>query len=216
MTNNHTEPMKVGEAIAAMRNLGVSLNDYDSEALEVLIEFARDRLSAEPSPAEVGSEDTKDTISKLQSFLDRVIHHSETGIIHPELYEADCDTLRMAIFKLRHADRALNQRLAVKEGEADESAAETAWSVAGRLALELECLLLDTKDMAVVSKWWDTAHEALEEYRLLRNAAPCDCGQFIFDRCQALKQVNPNIGCKADIQFRYKTPAALSAKQGEV
>ena len=37
--------------------------------------------------------------------------------------------------------------------------------VAHRLALELECLLLDTKDMAAVSKWWDSAHEALEQWR---------------------------------------------------
>ena len=34
-----------------------------------------------------------------------------------------------------------------------------------RLALELECLLLDTKDTAIQSKWWDSAHEALEEWR---------------------------------------------------
>lgn len=34
-----------------------------------------------------------------------------------------------------------------------------------RLALELECLLNDTKDTAIQSKWWDSAHEALEEWR---------------------------------------------------
>lgn len=39
--------------------------------------------------------------------------------------------------------------------------------VAHRLALELECLLLDTKDNAVVSKWWGSAHEALEQWREL-------------------------------------------------
>ena len=39
--------------------------------------------------------------------------------------------------------------------------------VAHRLALELECLLLDTKDNAVVSKWWHSAHEALEQWREL-------------------------------------------------
>lgn len=38
-------------------------------------------------------------------------------------------------------------------------------SVAGRMALELECLLLDTKDLSVVSKWWDTGMEALQAYR---------------------------------------------------
>lgn len=34
-----------------------------------------------------------------------------------------------------------------------------------RLALELECLLLDCKDIAVTAKWWDSAHEALEQHR---------------------------------------------------
>ncbi len=36
---------------------------------------------------------------------------------------------------------------------------------AKRLALELECLLLSCKDTAAVSKWWESAHEALEIYR---------------------------------------------------
>ena len=36
---------------------------------------------------------------------------------------------------------------------------------AKRLALELECLLNDTQDMAKVSKWWDSAMEALQLYR---------------------------------------------------
>lgn len=36
---------------------------------------------------------------------------------------------------------------------------------AKRLALELECLLMDTKDLPVQSKWWDSAHEALELFR---------------------------------------------------
>ena len=46
-------------------------------------------------------------------------------------------------------------------------AAEDVFPVAHRLALELECLLLDTKDNAVVSKWRDSAHEALEQWREL-------------------------------------------------
>lgn len=34
-----------------------------------------------------------------------------------------------------------------------------------RLALELECLLLDTRDTAAKSRWWDSAWEALEQWR---------------------------------------------------
>jgi len=40
-----------------------------------------------------------------------------------------------------------------------------AFPQAHRLALELECLLLDTKDTAAFSKWWDSANEALEQWR---------------------------------------------------
>lgn len=38
---------------------------------------------------------------------------------------------------------------------------------AHRLALELECLLLDIQDNAVVSKWFDSACEALDQWRAL-------------------------------------------------
>jgi len=48
---------------------------------------------------------------------------------------------------------------------------DTAWAQAHRLALELECLLLDTKDNAVVSKWWDSGMEALSEYQELKPGA---------------------------------------------
>lgn len=48
---------------------------------------------------------------------------------------------------------------------------DTAWAQAHRLALELECLIMDTKDNAVVSKWWDSAFEALEEYHALKPGA---------------------------------------------
>lgn len=40
-----------------------------------------------------------------------------------------------------------------------------------RLAMELECLLLSCNDNAAVSKWWDSAHEALEQHRELIAAA---------------------------------------------
>ena len=46
------------------------------------------------------------------------------------------------------------------------------YSVAGRLALELECLLIDTKDLSVVSKWWDSAYDALEQWRSIKDTAP--------------------------------------------
>lgn len=55
----------------------------------------------------------RELISGLQSFLDRLIKHSETGVIHPELYEADADTLRHAISEIRRYDR-MNKRNATR------------------------------------------------------------------------------------------------------
>lgn len=44
---------------------------------------------------------------------------------------------------------------------------------AARLALELECLLTDkAMPMETVSRWWDSAHEALELHRARMAAAP--------------------------------------------
>ena len=42
---------------------------------------------------------------------------------------------------------------------------------AARLAMELECLLLDTKDTAVVSRWWKSANEAIDLHRARLAAA---------------------------------------------
>jgi len=36
-----------------------------------------------------------------------------------------------------------------------------------RLALELECLLMDTKDLPIQSRWWDTAMDALTAWQNL-------------------------------------------------
>ena len=49
--------------------------------------------------------------------------------------------------------------------EAERRATADVAAKGQRLALELECLLMDTRDTAVQSKWWDSAHEALEQWR---------------------------------------------------
>ena len=48
---------------------------------------------------------------------------------------------------------------------------------AARLAMELECLLLDTKDTAAVSRWWKSANEALDLHRARLAAAQAKGGQ---------------------------------------
>jgi len=40
-------------------------------------------------------------------------------------------------------------------------------SAGHRLALELECLLMDTKDLPTVSRWWASGMEALDEWQKL-------------------------------------------------
>ena len=66
----------------------------------------------------------------------------------------------------------LHARIAELEAQPAPSAAAAVpggWTDAdadaARLALELECLLMDTKDAAVVSKWWASANAALEMHR---------------------------------------------------
>ena len=74
-----------------------------------------------------------------------------------------------------------------------------------RLALELECLLMDTRDAAVQSRWWDSAHEALEQWRQAVRAMEAS-----IDAVQP--EVRPNrtvtYVCSAD-------PAALAAQNQE-
>ena len=68
----------------------------------------------------------------------------ENGIDLMPLYSAD--QLRAAV---------PDEREALEDAESD----------AGRLALELECLLLSISDMPAVSRWWGSANEALDLHR---------------------------------------------------
>ena len=66
------------------------------------------------------------------------------------------------------AEKSLAELSALKTENA------TAWAQAHRLALELECLLRDTKDNAIVSRWWDPGTAALSEYQQLKPGAKED------------------------------------------
>mgnify|MGYP003595016974 CR=1 FL=1 len=67
---------------------------------------------------------------------------------------------------IRISDDQHNNAPAVPQGWTDAD------SDAARLALELECLLMDTKDLSVVSKWWGSANDALELHRQRLAATP--------------------------------------------
>ena len=88
--------------------------------------------------------------------------------------EDTIDSLNKALTKTSQANAKLSAKVEHLQGlcdsfqkiikQADEDI-QTLQSKGHRLALELECLLMDTKDTAIQSKWWDSAHEALEEWR---------------------------------------------------
>ena len=65
-----------------------------------------------------------------------------------------------------HIDSLVSARAAKIETWTDADAD------AARLALELECLLNDTADMSIVSKWWASSMEALDLHRARISAKP--------------------------------------------
>ena len=64
---------------------------------------------------------------------------------------------------------------------AEREACADAESDAGRLALELECLLLST-DMPAASRWWDSANEALDLHRSRLDAIRARC-ERVCEKC---------------------------------
>ena len=97
--------------------------------------------------------------AQIRAGEDAVIRNLERLGLAPKT-ESRLDVLErehQEFFERWHAER--------RKREALEDAIRDVFPAAHRLALELECLLLDSKDMASVSKWWDSAHEALEQWR---------------------------------------------------
>lgn len=95
------------------------------------------------------------TAQRYAGYLEREAFKAATPV--------KAEAMRQAASKLRELNKDNGElREAVdylSEGMRD------VFPVAHRLALELECLLLSTTDTAAVSKWWDSANEALEQWR---------------------------------------------------
>lgn len=64
--------------------------------------------------------------------------------------------------RIKHAVLSVVERENTEDGRAADLEA-----AGHRLAMELECLLLDTKDLPTVSRWWDTGMEALADWQAL-------------------------------------------------
>ena len=112
-------------------------------------------------------------LSKYVETLEQKIADRDEQIsdltISSDTYFAERNSAR-DVWRRASKDRdELRQQLAA--ALADSS---TAWAQAHRLALELECLIMDTQDNVIVSKWWDSAFEAIEEYNKLKPGAAED------------------------------------------
>lgn len=99
-------------------------------------------------------------------------HHETCAVCVPSLYQSKKEMVRLTadgvnrigdtIAELRMENDQLRAAL-----EATANAEETKEAAGHRLALELECLLLDTKDLPTVSRWWASGMEALDEWQKL-------------------------------------------------
>lgn len=80
-----------------------------------------------------------------------------------------------------------------------------------RLALELECLLLDTRDAAVQSRWWDSAHEALDQWRQAVRAMEAAIDAAQPEASTALEQADDHAHICSKLAEQYKRDAVLFA-----
>lgn len=112
-------------------------------------------------------------VAALDAELLRLRNALETFIAeHEECEDSDGWMAQMCSMEALHvADEVMTTPFTPTALQADSA---TAWAQAHRLALELECLLLGTKDNATVSKWWDSGMEALSEYQQLKPGAKED------------------------------------------
>ena len=105
------------------------------------------------------TEKLRELIPNGYGYNSEFAHTMEDAAVEIERLRQGADVLREELQKARHD-------LMVRETAAEERASDV--EAAGhRLALELECLLLDCKDMAIVSKWFDSGMEALAAWRAL-------------------------------------------------
>ena len=100
-----------------------------------------------------------------------------------EQFRADARRFRIAeknLFDVQEAAKIIAKQAIAAEAERDALAAklkevdgriDDLLATCHRLALELECLLLDTKDSASVSRWWDSAMAALDGWHKAKDAA---------------------------------------------
>lgn len=93
-------------------------------------------------------------------------HHETCAVCVPSLHGAKQATSHeQLIDELRDSMTPKNEREWAAAREIEKNQDRIA--AGHRLALELECLLMDTKDMPTVSRWWDSGMEALDAWQKL-------------------------------------------------
>lgn len=80
-----------------------------------------------------------------------------------------------------------------------------------RLALELECLLLDTRNDAVQSRWWDSAHEALEQWRQAVRAMEASIDAVQPEASTTLEQADDHARICAKLAEEHKDDVLVCA-----
>ena len=93
-------------------------------------------------------------------------HHETCAVWVPSLHGAKMATPHeQLIDELRDSTIPKTEREHAAAREIEKNQDRIA--AGHRLALELECLLLDTKDLPTVSRWWASGMEALDEWQRL-------------------------------------------------
>lgn len=93
-------------------------------------------------------------------------HHETCAVCVPSLHGAGRATPHEELIAdLMDSRKPKTEREHAAAREIEKNADRIA--AGHRLALELECLLLDTKDLPTVSRWWYTGMQALEEWQRL-------------------------------------------------
>lgn len=80
-----------------------------------------------------------------------------------------------------------------------------------RLALELECLLMDTRNDAAQSRWWASAHEALEQWRQAVRAMEASIDAVQPEASTTLEQAASHAHICSKLAEQYKSDALLFA-----
>lgn len=163
---------------AMARDAGLPVKWWDKEPArewrelslfaKLAIEYAA-KVSAAEAPATPDEQIAQDC-----ETISRIVRHAATwGNDEKAAYVQWPERIPKGVaISWADAMLAAAERLRNEQAGGEVVAWTDADSDAARLALELECLLLDTKDTASVSRWWASALEALELHRKRLAATP--------------------------------------------